>query len=252
GTLIGAVMFAMLMANLFLLPVFMQELLGFDATQSGLALMPRTLVMMAVVPVVGRLYNAVSPRIMVGLGIIAFSIGAYEMSHFTLQTGTWQIVGSLVWQGIGFGMIFVPLTTVALSRIERAKLTDATGLNSLLRQIGGSVGLAIFATLLGRSATQARASIGAHVGMTDPYALSRLQQIQQGLMARGLDANTAAAAAPRALAGQVAQQAMVLSFEKMFLLAGICFMAILPLLLFLKVDRKAEAGGPSEMQHVEM
>ena len=94
GTLIGSVMFAMLMANLFLLPVFMQELLGFDATQSGVSLMPRTLVMMAVVPVVGRLYNIVSPRILVGIGVVAFSVGAYQMSHFTLDTGTAQIVGS--------------------------------------------------------------------------------------------------------------------------------------------------------------
>ena len=96
GTLIGSVMFAMLMANMFLLPVFMQELLGFTATQSGLALMPRTLVMMVVTPIVGRIYNKVSPRILVGIGIVAFTVGAYQMSHFTLDTGTAQIVSSLL------------------------------------------------------------------------------------------------------------------------------------------------------------
>ena len=62
----------------------------------------------------------ISPRILVGVGVVAFSIGAFQMSHFTLDTGTWQIVGSLVWQGIGFGLIFVPLTTVALSRATAA------------------------------------------------------------------------------------------------------------------------------------
>jgi DHA2 family multidrug resistance protein len=254
GTLIGAVMFAMLFANLFLLPVFMQEILGFDATQSGLTLMPRTLVMLAVVPIVGRLYNVVSPRILVGIGVVSFAVGAFQMSHFTLATGTWQIVGSLVWQGLGFGLIFVPLTTVALTNIERSKLTDATGLNALFRQIGGSVGLAIFATLLGRSATQARASLGAHLGMTNPLALARLVQTEQGLAARGLDAATAHAAAPMALAGEVARQAMVLSFEKMFLIAGICFIAILPLLLFLNVNRRADGASASKKPdvHLEM
>ena len=252
GTLIGSVMFAMLMANMFLLPVFMQEMLGFTATQSGVHLMPRTLVMMAITPLVGRLYNRISPRVLVGAGVIAFSIGAYQMSHFTLETGTAQIVWSLVWQGIGFSLLFVPLTTVALSRISRAKLTDATGLNSLLRQIGGSVGLAIFATLLGRSATQARASIGAHLDLTNPDALGRLSQLTQGLIGRGLDPSSAAAAAPGALAAQVARQAMVLSFEKMFLLAGICFIAILPLLAFLKVDRAAESGVEKPEVHLEM
>ncbi|MCA1829503.1 MAG: DHA2 family efflux MFS transporter permease subunit [Myxococcales bacterium] len=251
GTLIGSVMFAMLMANMFLLPVFMQEMLGFTATQSGINMMPRTLVMMAVTPLVGRIYNKVSPRTLVGIGVVAFSIGAYQMSHFTLETGTWQIVSSLIWQGIGFSLLFVPLTTVALSKIERAKLTDATGLNSLFRQIGGSVGLAIFATLLGRSATQGRASIGAHVGITSPDALMRLQQTEQGLIGRGLDAASAHLAAPAALAGEVARQAMVLSFEKMFLLAGICFMAILPLLAFLKDDRSM-AGAQKPDVHLEM
>src|SRR5207253_10126981 len=96
---------------------------------------------------------------------------------------------------------------------------------------------------LGRPPTQARASIAAHLSVTNPDALLRLQQVEQGLIGRGLDAASAHLAAPAALAGEVARQAMVLSFEKMFLLAGICFMAILPLLLFLKVDRSAESGG---------
>ena len=252
GTMIGSVMFAMLMANMFLLPVFMQEMLGFTATQSGLNMMPRTLAMMAATPLVGRLYNKVSPRLLVGLGIVFFFVGAYQMSHFTLETGTHQIVQSLIWQGLGFSMLFVPLTTVALSRIPRAILTDATGLNSLLRQIGGSVGLAVFATLLGRSATQAKAALAQHVSPFNPLAVERLQQIQQGLIARGMDPVTAQAAAPSALAGILQRQAMVLSFEKMFLLAGICFLAILPLLFFLKVDRKAEAGMEKPEVHLEM
>jgi MFS transporter, DHA2 family, multidrug resistance protein len=251
GTLIGSIMFAMLMANLFLLPVFMQELLGFTATQSGLSLMPRTLVMMVATPIVGRLYNRVSPRLLIAIGVVAFAIGSWMMSHFTLDTGTADIVHALAWQGIGFACLFVPLTTVALSRIERTRLTDATGLNSLLRQIGGSIGLAIFATLLSRYTTQAKASIAAHVSVDSPMAAARLSQIQQALVARGLDAASAQQAAPAALAAEVARQAMVLSFEKVFLLAGIVFLLILPLLLFLRVDRSAEQGEKPEV-HLEM
>jgi DHA2 family multidrug resistance protein len=251
GTLIGSIMFAMLMANLFLLPVFMQELLGFDATQSGLSLMPRTLIMMVATPIVGRLYNKISPRLMIAIGVVAFTIGSVMMSHFTLSTGTAQIVHALLWQGIGFACLFVPLTTVALSRIQRTRLTDATGLNSLLRQIGGSVGLAIFATLLSRYGTVAKAALAAHVTPYSPEAMRRMGQIAQGLSARGLDPATASQAAPAALAGTIARQAMVLSFEKVFLLAGICFLAILPLLLFLKVDRAAEQGPKPEV-HLEM
>jgi DHA2 family multidrug resistance protein len=76
-------------------------------------------------------------------------------------------------------------------------------------------------------------------------------QIAQGLSARGLDPATAAQAAPAALAGMIARQSLVLSFEKVFLLGGICFLAILPLLFFLKVDRSAEQGHKPEV-HLEM
>ena len=92
GTLIGGVMFAMLMSITFLLPVFMQELLGFTAMQSGLALMPRSLVMMVVVPIVGRLYNQVPPRLVVAFGIVCFAISACQMSHYTLETSEQQLV----------------------------------------------------------------------------------------------------------------------------------------------------------------
>ena len=116
-------MFAMLMSVTFLLPVFMQELLGFTAMQSGLALMPRSLVMMVVVPIVGRLYNKVSPRLVVAFGISASSSARCMMSHYTLETtpsGS-SSCRSLI-QGVGFACLFVPLTTVAL--VERSRATS--------------------------------------------------------------------------------------------------------------------------------
>ena len=86
GTLIGGVMFAMLMSVTFLLPVFMQKLLGFTATQSGIALMPRSLVMMVVVPIVGRIYNQVHAAHRRRLRRrAASSISACQMSHYTLR-----------------------------------------------------------------------------------------------------------------------------------------------------------------------
>lgn len=108
GTLIGAVMFAMLLSITFLLPVFMQELLGFTAMQSGIALMPRSLMMMVAMPIVGRLYNRVSPRAFVGFGIVLFSITAYFMSQYTLETSQAQIIGVLLLQGVAFACLFIP------------------------------------------------------------------------------------------------------------------------------------------------
>ncbi|MFL5348206.1 MAG: DHA2 family efflux MFS transporter permease subunit [Hyalangium sp.] len=236
GTVIGGLMFAMLMANMFLLPIFMQELLGFTATQSGIALMPRVLVMMVAVPLVGRVYNKISPRLVIAAGIFLVAYGSWEMSHLTLQSGSGQVVAALAFQGFGFACLFVPLTTIALSNVPKHLLPDATGLNSLLRQLGGAIGLAIFGTLIGHNATIARAGIGAHVTETNPLVQQRLAMVQQGLMGRGFDAQSAHQAALASLYGEATRQSMVLSFDKLFLLAGILFLLVLPLLVFLKYD----------------
>jgi DHA2 family multidrug resistance protein len=212
----------------------MQELLGFSAVQAGVALMPRSLVMMVAMPIVGRIYNRVSPRLTVAFGVVLFSISAFIMSHYTLDTTAGDVVDVLLIQGVAFACLFIPLTTVALARIPRHKLADATGLNSLLRQIGGSLGLAVFASLIPRYSTRAASALGAHLDAGRPEVASRLAAMAQALQQRGYDAWSANAAAGRALGGIVARQAMVLTFEKLFLLAGIAFLFVLPILVLLK------------------
>ena len=248
GTLIGSVMFSMLMASMFLLPVFMQEMLGFTATQSGLALMPRVLVMMVATPFVGRIYNHVSPRLLVGIGVVLVSVGSFNLSHVTLHTSSAGLVQDILVQGLGFSFLFVPLTTAALSNVPRTRLADATGLNSLLRQIGGSVGVAGFATLLERYGDHARHAVAAHLSPVRPEVMQRLAQLQAFFTSRGYDPSSARAASIQALAGTAAQQSAVLSFEQVFHLAGIVFLCVLPLLLFLKVNRRAPTKSHVEVE----
>ena len=251
GTLIGGLMFAMLMANMFLLPIFMQELLGFSAVQSGFALMPRVIVMMIAVPIVGRIYNAVSPRAFITFGVVLFSISSWMLSHLTLVSGTSDIVVPLIIQGVAFACLFVPLTTIALSNVERTRLADATGLNSLMRQIGGAVGLAVFATLIGNYAVVARGGIDPHMTLTRPEVWQRMQMLTQGFIARGMDAVSARSAALRAMTGSVMAQSTVLSFDHIFILAGGLFLLVLPLLFFLRMPKQDKPAAASEM-HMEM
>jgi DHA2 family multidrug resistance protein len=239
GTLIGAMMFAILMSITFLLPLFMQQLLGFTALQSGEALMPRALAMMVGIPLVGRLYNKVQPRLMIIVGVLLVALSAYLMSHYTLETGARSVVGAIVIQGFGFAAIFVPLTTVALAGIPRYRLTDATGLNSLLRQIGGSLGLAAFATLLPHFIATARSGLAAHAYLGRPEMISRMGALQAGLAARGVDPASARMGAARIVDGTLMQQASVLAFERMFLTAGVAFLFVIPLALWLRKPKSA-------------
>ena len=251
GTVIGGIMLAMLLSLTFLLPLFLEEVLGFTAMQAGLALLPRTIVMMAVTPIVGRLYNRVPPRIFVAVAVLMFFVSAYMMSHYTLDTGSGGVVASLVLQGVAFSCLWVSLTTVALSSIPRHKLADATGLNSLVRQIGGSIGLAFFATVLPRAQDGARAGLVAHLDPGRPEVMTRITAVQSLLVSRGgLDLTSARAAATRALDSVINRQAAVLAFEKMFLLAGILFLAVMPLLFFLRVPKSAKSSAKADV-HVE-
>src|SRR5579883_2115799 len=240
GTAVGALMFALLMATMFLLPLFMQELLGFTATEAGMALMPRVLVMMIATPIVGRIYNAVSPRVVIGAGVLFIAWGALNMSRFTLESSQHDVVWAIITQGIGFSCLFVPLSTVALASIPRHKMADATGLNSLFRQIGGSLGLAVGATLLTRFGGQARTALVAHVTAADPAAVDRLRGATAGFVARGFDVQAARAMALRALDGAVDRQATLLAFDRVFLIAGLAFLCVLPLLTYLKMPDSKE------------
>jgi MFS transporter, DHA2 family, multidrug resistance protein len=234
ATVIGGIMFANLMANMFLLPVFMQEMLGFTALKSGLALMPRALVMMVATPIVGRIYNRVSPRVLVALGLVCVAVGSIDMGRFTLQTSDVGIITVLLLQGVGFSLLFVPLTTVALSHVARTQLTDASGLNSLIRQFGGSAGLAIYGTLLEQYTTRAQAALAVHVDPFRPEVAQRLEWMTRGLVGGGLDATTAKAAALKALAGTVARQGAMIAFEKTFMLTGFMMLTLLAFVFFLR------------------
>ncbi|HEY4016471.1 MAG TPA: DHA2 family efflux MFS transporter permease subunit [Polyangiaceae bacterium] len=246
ATVIGGVMYAMLMGSMFLLPVFMQELLGFDATQSGITLMPRTIAMMAVTPIIGRIYNYVPPAIVVGVGAGFFVLGSYELSHITLLSSSGDIVVPLLVTGVGFACLFIPLTTAALTFIPRPVLADAAGLNSFVRQIGGSFGLTIFATLLSDFSKRATAAISWNVTSLRPDVMSRIDAIAGGLRAHGVSPAASHGGAVAMVAREVGLQGSVLGFEKTFLLQGVAFLVVLPLLFFLRV------GSKKGQTHVEL
>jgi MFS transporter, DHA2 family, multidrug resistance protein len=249
GTIVSASMFAVMMSGMFLLPLFMQELLGFSATQSGMALMPRTLAMMVCMPIVGKIYNRFPPWSLAISGLVTMGYGQYMLGELTLQSTSMDVISAIVLQGVGMSLIMVPLQTVVLATIPRHHLPDATGLSSLVRQLGGSIGLAVFATLLSRNGVQIRASLSSYVVAERPVVLGRLLQTQNAFVARGLPTETARELSLRALSGTVAREAMVMAFEKLFVVGALAFVVVLPLLLLLRTPKGVSAAP---LPHVEM
>jgi DHA2 family multidrug resistance protein len=172
------------------------------------------------------------------------------MGDFTLQTNVREITMALIVQGIGFSLLFVPLTTVALAHVERRQISDASGLNSLVRQLGGSIGLAIFTSLLTRFVAVAHAGIAARLDPSRLEVAQRMASMQGAMIRRGMDAATAHAMALRVLAGTVARQAQVIAFDKSFVLGAVLMLALLPLVFFLE-HPKETGEAPPEAAHVE-
>ena len=125
STIIGAVLGAVLFSSIFLLPLYMQEFLRYNAMQTGLALMPRSLVMLVAMPVIGAIYNRVSPRIVIVCGLALGAFSCILMSRFTLQTSTGRDPHPPGPPGRRAGVrIFIPLSTVALATIDRKRMSN--------------------------------------------------------------------------------------------------------------------------------
>ncbi|MFI5257476.1 MAG: DHA2 family efflux MFS transporter permease subunit [Gemmatimonadales bacterium] len=242
ATALGGVLGLALNGSLFLLPVFLQNLLGFDAMQSGLIMMPRGLAMALLMPISGRFYNRLGPRVLVGSGLAVASIGFYTMSDLTTQVGYWDLFWPQVWQGVGFSLIFVALSTAALSTIPRPRMTAATGLYNVVRQVMGSVGIAIAATTLTSSTVRYHAILSEDAGAS-AVGRQRLATLARAMMGKGSDLFTAREQAMRVLDGLIGRQAAVLAYNHVFFLVAALFVLGLPLVLLLRRGTPvAEAG----------
>ncbi len=237
GTLIAGVVFAMLMGSMFLLPVFTQEMMRYTATQSGVVLLPRTIAMMIASPFVGRLYNLIRPAWLVAFGLVMTALGCWMQADINLMTSTGDLLWPLAITGIGFAFLFVPLTTAALANVARHELAGAAGVNSFVRQVGGSIGLSIFANLFTTYSRDAAAGLAQNVTVLRPEVAAQAAMFKTGIMARGMDGDFAGAMSQKLLAGRTLIQGTVLGFDKTFMLQTIAFIVILPLLLFLRVKR---------------
>jgi len=139
-----------LLATMALLPPMLQHLMGYPVLTTGYLLAPRGVGTMVSMFLVGRIMGRVDPRLLLvaGLGLAAFSL--WEMTGFNTNTGSWDIVRTGITQGVGLGLIFVPLSSITFSTLDADLRTEAAGLFSLMRNIGSSVGISIVTALLTR------------------------------------------------------------------------------------------------------
>jgi DHA2 family multidrug resistance protein len=240
-TVVGFVLYG----SMVLLPVMLQTLLGYPPLQAGIAMAPRGMGAFVMMPIVGIMTGRFDPRKLLTVGLIVGGFSLLWLSSLNLQAGYWDIFWPQLIQGVGMSLLFVPLTTVAMDPIPREKMGYATSLFNLMRNIGGSIGIAITGTMLSRNQQTTTSLLGANVSAYDPATQSMLAQMRNAFMAAGNDVTTATERAYAAMFGMVQRQASMVSFVGLFQLLGFLFLALIPLVLLMKRPK----GGPVAGAH---
>src|SRR3954447_5293650 len=231
-----AVTGVLLLAGLALLPPLLQTMYGYSVLQSGFLTAPRGVGTLFSMLIAGRATGKIDARLLVGLGVVFMGVSLYMMTGFAIDQPARPVIVSGVVQGLGLGLIFVPLQTLAFETLAPRMRTTGAALLNLSRNIGGSVGISVVSTQLVRMTQVAHADLAQNITQqTIPTVNSTL--IQTALPAVG----------PLALAvinGEITRQALFIAYLDDFKLMMMVTFVVLPLLFFMKRGNKVGGGGP--------
>jgi MFS transporter, DHA2 family, multidrug resistance protein len=229
-TMIGFILYA----SLVLLPIYLQTLLGYPAYDAGLALSPRGLGSLLAMPVVGVLTSKIDARKLLIFGFVVGALTMFDLSRLNLQAGYWNIFWPQVFQGVALACMMIPLMAVSVSRIAKEKMGNATSIFNLMRNIGGSFGIALMTTFLSRRNQFHQNRLVENIVAGDTGTYLMLNGMKQWFMSRGSDAYTATRQAYGGVYGLIQRQAAMLSFVEAFWVMAVMFVAMIPLVFVLR------------------
>ncbi len=245
GTFVTGIYGFVLYAATALLPLFLQTLLGYSALASGLAVSPRGIGSMASMVVAGALANRIDGRWLLMFGFAVFGVSTFMLARLTFSIGRSSVIIPNVLNGFAGGFVFVPLTTMAMGRLARQEIGNAAGIYNLVRNIGGSVGIATATALLVRRGQVHQNYIAASVTPTDPAVNNAVLGLQSHLHLAGADPVTAHSMALGALYQSLQQQASLLAYIDSFHLLGFLSLLCVPVILLFQGVRREHGKGIS-------
>lgn len=234
GVFLMAVLGIVLYGSLVILPIMLQTLLGYPALQAGIALFPRGLGSFITMPLVGAFMSRVDPRKLLIGGIVGGSASLFLLGRLNLSVGYWDIFWPQFLQGVALACLFVPLTTITMDPIRREAMGNATSIFNLMRNLGGSVGIAAVTTLVARREQTNQNNLVGDVTGGRLRVQAMIQALRSWFIYRGGDAATSTRRAYHALFGIVHQQAAMLSFNQVFWLLGMLFLLMVPLVFLMR------------------
>jgi DHA2 family multidrug resistance protein len=240
--LVGTIMVTLYSVVLYgitsMLPLFLQVLMGYPALQSGMAVSPRGIGSILSMVVAGVAVSYVDERILLACGFGLLGVSSLMLSHLNLEIAMSSVVVANLINGFAGGLIFVPLTTMAMGRLPRNEIGNAAGIYNLMRNIGGSVGIASMMTCLVRGAQKHQAYLSQNVTPGSSLVRALVHGLQTKLISGGTDAFTAHRKALGMIYGMTQRQASLLSYIDNFRLLGVLALICCPLPFFFVAVRK--------------
>ena len=246
GTLLLGVYGMILYGITAMLPLFLQTLMGYPALQSGLAVSPRGLGSFVSMFVAGRLVNIVDNRVLLALGFVILAISAGMLGQINLEIAMSSVAWPNVINGFATGFIFVPLTTMAMGTLRKRDMGNATGVYNLMRNIGGSVGIAGVATLLARGAQTHQSILSGNLSALNPVFRQDLDALRQGVTAGSGPITSTQQAYGLIYGGLIRQSTLLAYIDNFRLLAGLALAALPLILIFQRVRRREPAAPPGD------
>lgn len=236
GTIMCFILGFGLYGSTFIIPIYTQSVLGWSALDAGLLLIPSSITIGIMMPIIGKLIQrGISQTYMVAAGFLAFFIFTFWMrSVITPDTGVEHMYWPLILRGVGLGLLFVPISTLSLSTLKGKSIGEGAAFTGMMRQLGGSFGIAIITTFIARFNQEHRVNLVSHLDKTSFEVQQRVLMIQKGFMSKGYSANEALKKAYQAMDYGVMKQASVLSFMDIFMYLGILFLLCIPFILLIK------------------
>ena len=228
GCALGVLMGVGLYGSIFLLPVYTQQLLGWTAWQSGVAVLPSTVMTAVMMGVTGRVVWHLGPRNIFVVGMILMPLTMWQMSQWSLSSGWDDLAWPQMMRGFTMALLFIPLSTVGLRSLPSADLAKGSGMYNLFRMLGGSFGVAILSTILDRRADAHLSALAGNVGPFDGPTIARLSALSDRFVDHGLDPSQAYMAAQIALDRALHANAMMQAFYDCYFFIGMLFVITLP------------------------
>jgi EmrB/QacA subfamily drug resistance transporter len=216
ANLVGFITFMTLMGGLFLIPFFLRNILGYTPIHAGLALFPLIGAMIVMAPLGGKLADRTGGRAMTMLGMLILAVAMYSFHTMTGDTAYPFIAVRLVLMGLGLALTMSPLSNAAMATLPKDKMGVGSGVFNLFKNVGGSVGIAIFGTVLDTRSTFHAAVLGEYVNTSSAAASQLLSALQGGFAQSGMPAVQAKGAALAVLQGMIAKQAAIMAYGDVF------------------------------------